>query len=72
MRVGPLLERLRAAPAAHALIGHMEIPGGAPHRDPESRWYVSPQEWPQAKYPPWAHGAGGTHLTVGLTPYLKN
>ncbi|WOK94255.1 beta-1,3-galactosyltransferase GALT1 [Canna indica] len=29
-----------------------------PHRNVESKWFVSPQEWPDEKYPPWAHGPG--------------
>lgn len=32
-------------------------PGG-PHRSKESQWYVDEEEWPQEKYPMWAHGAG--------------
>uniref|UniRef100_K3YR19 Galectin domain-containing protein n=1 Tax=Setaria italica TaxID=4555 RepID=K3YR19_SETIT len=29
-----------------------------PHRNPESKWYISQKEWPEEKYPPWAHGPG--------------
>lgn len=58
VRVGPLLERLRATGAGPSFLGNMEIPGGRPHRDKANKWYVSPEEWPSSKYPPWAHGAG--------------
>lgn len=39
-------------------MGSIENPGGGPHRDPSSQWYVTLEEWPSEKYPPWAHGAG--------------
>lgn len=29
-----------------------------PHRDQESKWYISPEEWVHNRYPPWAHGPG--------------
>ncbi|CAI9767996.1 unnamed protein product [Fraxinus pennsylvanica] len=27
-----------------------------PHRNPDSKWYISSEEWPEDTYPPWAHG----------------
>ncbi|CAL9216217.1 unnamed protein product [Arabidopsis halleri] len=29
-----------------------------PIRNPDSKWYISYEEWPEEKYPPWAHGPG--------------
>nr|XP_016487258.1 PREDICTED: beta-1,3-galactosyltransferase GALT1-like isoform X2 [Nicotiana tabacum] len=29
-----------------------------PHRSPDSKWFISPEEWPEETYPPWAHGPG--------------
>ncbi|KAJ0096031.1 hypothetical protein Patl1_15954 [Pistacia atlantica] len=29
-----------------------------PHRNPDSKWYISPEEWREDAYPPWAHGPG--------------
>ncbi|KAL8157268.1 hypothetical protein AgCh_002101 [Apium graveolens] len=29
-----------------------------PHRSHDSKWYISPEEWPAETYPPWAHGPG--------------
>ncbi|KAG8071185.1 hypothetical protein GUJ93_ZPchr0006g41863 [Zizania palustris] len=39
------------------LYGRINSDSG-PHRNPESKWYISPEEWPEDKYPPWAHGPG--------------
>lgn len=30
----------------------------SPHRDKESKWFISSEEWPKNSYPPWAHGPG--------------
>ncbi|GMI99237.1 galactosyltransferase1 [Hibiscus trionum] len=29
-----------------------------PHRNADSKWYISPEEYPERTYPPWAHGPG--------------
>ncbi|KAF8762842.1 hypothetical protein HU200_009009 [Digitaria exilis] len=39
------------------LYGRINSDSG-PHRNPESKWYISKKEWPEEKYPPWAHGPG--------------
>ncbi|CAO2039370.1 unnamed protein product [Urochloa humidicola] len=39
------------------LYGRINSDSG-PHRNPESKWYISQKEWPEEKYPPWAHGPG--------------
>eukprot|EP00884_Botryococcus_braunii_P001415 jgi/Botrbrau1/11274/Bobra.0038s0042.1 len=58
VRVVEVMEAIGKAPRTRLLMGAIEDPGGGPHRDPQSRWYVTPEEWPNATYPPWAHGAG--------------
>ncbi|KAH0461562.1 hypothetical protein IEQ34_009137 [Dendrobium chrysotoxum] len=30
----------------------------SPHRDKDSKWYISEEEWSNDSYPPWAHGPG--------------
>ncbi|XP_037445058.1 beta-1,3-galactosyltransferase GALT1-like [Triticum dicoccoides] len=39
------------------LYGRINSDSG-PHRNSESKWYISPEEWPEERYPPWAHGPG--------------
>ncbi|XVF43124.1 hypothetical protein PTKIN_Ptkin02bG0015400 [Pterospermum kingtungense] len=29
-----------------------------PHRSTDSKWFISPEEWSEEKYPPFAHGPG--------------
>ncbi|XP_073009572.1 hydroxyproline O-galactosyltransferase GALT3 [Typha latifolia] len=29
-----------------------------PERDKDNKWFISPEEWPDDSYPPWAHGPG--------------
>jgi beta-1,3-galactosyltransferase len=64
VRVGLLMGTLRQMPSAYAFMGNIEQPGGHPHRDPKSKWYVTPEEWGAQKYPPWAHGAGAPRTTT--------
>lgn len=58
VRVSEVLARIEKAPKARMFMGFIENPGGGPHRNPSSQWYVPPEEWPSETYPPWAHGAG--------------
>lgn len=58
VRMDRLLTRIQEAPNSRMFMGAIENPGGGPHRDPRSQWYVTPEEWPSERYPPWAHGAG--------------
>lgn len=39
------------------LYGSLEFDSW-PHRDPNDKWFISPEEWPHPSYPPWAHGPG--------------
>ena len=58
VRVGALLARIAETSSERTLLGFIENPGGGPHRNKKSQWYVKPEEWPSDRYPPWAHGAG--------------
>ncbi|EFN56752.1 hypothetical protein CHLNCDRAFT_144204 [Chlorella variabilis] len=53
-----LLRRLPSLPRERLFFGNIENPGGKPHREPGHQWFVSREEWPSERYPPWAHGAG--------------
>ncbi|KAI7844774.1 hypothetical protein COHA_001654 [Chlorella ohadii] len=55
-----LLHRLASLPrnSERLFWGRIEFLAGKPQRNPENQWYVSEEEWPSDKYPPWAHGAG--------------
>ena len=58
VRVDAILKVVARMPRESAMLGYIESPGGIPHRDKANHWYVSEEDWPGAKYPPWAHGAG--------------
>lgn len=58
VRVGRLVRYLQKLPRRRLFLGYIEDPGGGPHRNTNSQWYVSQEEWPSERYPPWAHGAG--------------
>ncbi|WOK96831.1 beta-1,3-galactosyltransferase GALT1-like [Canna indica] len=58
VRVDELLASLKRENVTHGLLfGRINLES-QPERDPESKWYITPQEWPEEKYPPWAHGPG--------------
>ncbi|KAL4430053.1 hypothetical protein ABPG77_004423 [Micractinium sp. CCAP 211/92] len=66
-----LLHRLAATYRERLFLGHIENPGGRPHRDPGHPWFVSREEWPEERFPPWAHGAGyvlSADLAAELAP----
>jgi hypothetical protein len=59
------------------LAGNIEFVS-SPIRDPNSKWYVSVEEWSKESYPVWAHGAGyvltsklSRNIGAGI-PYLIN
>ena len=68
VRVDKVLSRVKEAPKSRMFMGFIENPGGGPHRNRASQWYVTPEEWPSERYPPWAHGAGYVISQVGATP----
>ncbi|CAL0315191.1 unnamed protein product [Lupinus luteus] len=58
VRVDEVLGSLKRINVAHGLLYGLIDSDSKPHRNPDSKWYISPQEWSEANYPPWAHGPG--------------
>ncbi|KAK4402995.1 Beta-1,3-galactosyltransferase GALT1 [Sesamum angolense] len=58
VRVDEILNSLRRTNVTHGLLYGLINSDSEPHRSPDSKWYISPEEWPDDKYPPWAHGPG--------------
>ncbi|CAN6484556.1 unnamed protein product [Victoria cruziana] len=58
VRVDEVLASLNQKNIKQGLLYGLINYDSEPHRDPESKWYISPEEWPEDKYPPWAHGPG--------------
>ncbi|KAM0846347.1 hypothetical protein ACQ4PT_055722 [Festuca glaucescens] len=42
----------------HGLLYGLISYQSSPHRHKDSKWFISPKEWPIETYPPWAHGPG--------------
>ncbi|CAD6250564.1 unnamed protein product [Miscanthus lutarioriparius] len=58
VRVDEIQSTVKQLNVSHGLLyGRINSDSG-PHRNPESKWYISEEEWPEEKYPPWAHGPG--------------
>ncbi|KAE9595622.1 hypothetical protein Lal_00030703 [Lupinus albus] len=58
VRVDEVLGSLKRIDVAHGLLYGLINSDSKPHRNSDSKWYISPQEWSEATYPPWAHGPG--------------
>ncbi|XP_039125602.1 beta-1,3-galactosyltransferase GALT1 isoform X2 [Dioscorea cayenensis subsp. rotundata] len=58
VRVDEVLASLDTANVTKGLLYGRINSDAQPHRNPESKWFISPEEWPEEKYPPWAHGPG--------------
>ncbi|KAL8218785.1 hypothetical protein R6Q57_022158 [Mikania cordata] len=58
VRVDEILASLKRVNVSHGLLYGLINSDSQPHRNPDSKWYISPKEWPEEKYPPWAHGPG--------------
>ncbi|CAA7036244.1 unnamed protein product [Microthlaspi erraticum] len=58
VRVDEVLLSLSMINNTRGLIYGLINSDSQPIRNPESKWYISYQEWPEEKYPPWAHGPG--------------
>lgn len=58
VRVDEILASLNKINLTHGLLYGLINSDSKPHRNPESKWYISPEEWPEETYPPWAHGPG--------------
>lgn len=57
VRIDEVLSSLKDKPNDGLLYGLIAFLS-SPHRDKESKWFVSNKEWPKDSYPPWAHGPG--------------
>ncbi|KAJ4847677.1 Beta-1,3-galactosyltransferase galt1 [Turnera subulata] len=58
VRVDEVLNSLKMIKVSHGLLYGLINSDSRPHRNPDSKWYISPEEWPDETYPPWAHGPG--------------
>ncbi|KAG8076366.1 hypothetical protein GUJ93_ZPchr0006g45695, partial [Zizania palustris] len=58
VRVDEVLSSLDRVNISHGLLYGRVNSDSQPHRDPYSKWYITPEEWPEENYPPWAHGPG--------------
>lgn len=57
VRIDQVLTSLKEKPSNGLLYGRISL-DSSPHRDRDSKWYISNEEWPHDAYPPWAHGPG--------------
>ncbi|KAF8401247.1 hypothetical protein HHK36_012179 [Tetracentron sinense] len=57
VRIDEVLSSLKGKSSNGLLYGLISFES-APHRNKDSKWYISTEEWPHAAYPPWAHGPG--------------
>jgi beta-1,3-galactosyltransferase len=58
VRVDEVLLSLSMTNNTRGLIYGLINSDSQPIRNPDSKWYISYEEWPEEKYPPWAHGPG--------------
>ncbi|KAF8095735.1 hypothetical protein N665_0323s0003 [Sinapis alba] len=58
VRVDEVLLSLSLINNTRGLIYGLINSDSQPIRNPDSKWYISYEEWPEEKYPPWAHGPG--------------
>ncbi|GMH01726.1 hypothetical protein Nepgr_003565 [Nepenthes gracilis] len=58
VRVDEVLASLKRVNVKHGLLYGLINSGSQPHRSTDSKWYISPEEWSEDTYPPWAHGPG--------------
>ncbi|XAR65198.1 Galactosylxylosylprotein 3-beta-galactosyltransferase [Bertholletia excelsa] len=58
VRVDEVMASLTRINVTHGLLYGLINSDSSPHRSPNSKWYISLEEWHEDKYPPWAHGPG--------------
>ncbi|XP_026381302.1 beta-1,3-galactosyltransferase GALT1-like [Papaver somniferum] len=58
VRVDEVLSSLNRINVTQGLLYGLINSDSRPHRDTDSKWYITPEEWPEETYPPWAHGPG--------------
>lgn len=57
VRIDEVLTSLKGKASNGLLYGLISF-NSEPHRNKDSKWFISSEEWPHASYPPWAHGPG--------------
>ncbi|GAB2242000.1 hypothetical protein Droror1_Dr00018775 [Drosera rotundifolia] len=58
VRVDEVVASLKRVNVTRGLLYGLIESDSQPHRNTDSKWYISPEEWPEDDYPPWAHGPG--------------
>ncbi|KAK4481591.1 hypothetical protein RD792_012493 [Penstemon davidsonii] len=58
VRIDEILNSLDKTNVTRGLLYGVINTDSQPDRNPDSKWYISPEEWPAEKYPPWANGPG--------------
>ncbi|CAN1187828.1 Beta-1,3-galactosyltransferase GALT1 [Linum perenne] len=58
VRVDEVLSSLKQINVNRGLLYGLINSDSRPHRNPDSKWFISSEEWRDDKYPPWAHGPG--------------
>ncbi|XVF03326.1 hypothetical protein REPUB_Repub04eG0251600 [Reevesia pubescens] len=58
VRVDEVMASLSRINVTHGLLYGLINSDSQPHRNTDSKWFISPEEWSEEKYPPWAHGPG--------------
>ncbi|KAL6850323.1 hypothetical protein ACP4OV_020950 [Aristida adscensionis] len=57
VRIDEVVSSLKKSNSHGLLYGLISFQS-SPHRNKDSKWFISPKEWPSEMYPPWAHGPG--------------
>ncbi|XVF38937.1 hypothetical protein REPUB_Repub20aG0145700 [Reevesia pubescens] len=57
VRIDEVLSSLKGKASDGLLYGLIAF-DSSPHREKDSKWHISDEEWPHSSYPPWAHGPG--------------
>lgn len=58
VRIDEILNSLERTNVTRGLLYGLINSESQPHRNPDSKWYISPEEWQGEAYPPWASGPG--------------
>ncbi|XP_021746790.1 beta-1,3-galactosyltransferase GALT1-like [Chenopodium quinoa] len=58
VRVDEVIASLNKINVTRGLLYGLINSDSRPHRSPDSKWFISTEEWPEETYPPWAHGPG--------------
>lgn len=58
VRVDEILSSMERVNTTRGLLYGLINADSQPHRSPDSKWFISPEEWSEETYPPWAHGPG--------------